>query len=75
MYFTAQQRHVTEHPYEAETAPAEGQRVKLARWKNFVAVSHNSSLRELGQIWAAKTEEELAREKFNIEEWVRISFF
>ena len=63
MYFTAQQRHVTEHPYEAETAPTDARQFKLLRWKNFVAVSHNADLRELGQIWAAKTEEELAGEK------------
>ena len=63
MYFTAQQRHETEHPYAAETAAAEGQRVKMARWRNFVAISHNASLTELGQIWAAKTKD-LAREKF-----------
>ena len=55
---------MTEHPYAAETAAAEGQWVKMARWRNFVAVSHNASLTELGQIWAAKTEEDLAREKF-----------
>ena len=63
MYFTAQQRHVLEHPYEAEAraAPAEVQR--NWRWKNFVAASRNSNMRDLGVIWAAKTEEELAGEK------------
>ena len=45
MYFTAQQRHETEHPYAAETAAAEGQRVKMARWRNFVAVGENSTLK------------------------------
>lgn len=63
MYFTAQQRHVLEHPYEAEARPAPAEVQRNWRWRNFVAVKRNSNMSELGVIWAAMTEEELAGEK------------
>ena len=63
MYFTAQQRHVLEHPYEAEARAGRVEENRNWRWRNFVAAMHNKNFRELGVIWAAKTEEELTGEK------------
>ena len=52
-----------EHPYEAEARPAPAEVQRNWRWRNFVAVKRNSNMSELGVIWAAMTEEELAGEK------------